>query len=150
MVGEFYARDNGNIGINEYEAQYSLPKDEKPVESKPIEVAEVETAAEAAPEKTEEAPPCELLSSFLSIFNMLQLEIAPADFHFPTTNQTRHCLTRYIIIANILSSFRCTAAKGEDALECDKFAKFYRSLCPGEWIDRWNEPRENDIFPRPL
>uniref|UniRef100_A0A803KQ97 Uncharacterized protein n=1 Tax=Chenopodium quinoa TaxID=63459 RepID=A0A803KQ97_CHEQI len=72
--------------------------DEKPVESKPIEVAEVETAAEAAPEKTEEAPPCELLSSFLSIFNMLQLEIAPADFHFPTTNQTRHCLTRYIII----------------------------------------------------
>jgi hypothetical protein len=26
------------------------------------------------------------------------------------------------------------AAKGEDAPECDKFAKYYRSLCPGEWV----------------
>mgnify|MGYP003703021269 CR=1 FL=1 len=29
---------------------------------------------------------------------------------------------------------RCVAAKGEDAPECDKFAKYYRSLCPGEWV----------------
>ena len=29
---------------------------------------------------------------------------------------------------------RCVAAKGEDASECDKFAKYYRSLCPGEWV----------------
>lgn len=26
----------------------------------------------------------------------IQLETAPADFRFPTTNQTRHCFTRYI------------------------------------------------------
>jgi hypothetical protein len=25
-----------------------------------------------------------------------QIETAPADFRFPTTNQTRHCFTRYI------------------------------------------------------
>lgn len=30
--------------------------------------------------------------------------------------------------------FRCIAAKGEGAPECDKFAKYYRSLCPGEWV----------------
>lgn len=29
---------------------------------------------------------------------------------------------------------RCIAAKGEDAPECDKFAKYYRALCPGEWV----------------
>lgn len=29
---------------------------------------------------------------------------------------------------------RCIAAKGEGAPECDKFAKYYRSLCPGEWV----------------
>ena len=29
---------------------------------------------------------------------------------------------------------RCVAAKGEGAPECDKFAKYYRSLCPGEWV----------------
>lgn len=29
---------------------------------------------------------------------------------------------------------RCAAAKGEGASECNKFAKYYRSLCPGEWV----------------
>ncbi|KAL9273039.1 Cytochrome c oxidase subunit 6b-1-like protein [Drosera capensis] len=74
----------------------------------------------------------------------VKLEMAPADFRFPTTNQTRHCFTRYI------EYHRCIAAKGEDAPECNRFAKYYRSLCPGEWIDRWNEQRENDTFPGPL
>ncbi|XP_047321886.1 cytochrome c oxidase subunit 6b-1-like [Impatiens glandulifera] len=74
----------------------------------------------------------------------IQLETAPADFRFPTTNQTRHCFTRYI------EYHRCVAAKGDDAPECDKFAKYYRSLCPGEWVDRWNEQRENGTFAGPL
>ncbi|XP_054794995.1 cytochrome c oxidase subunit 6b-1-like [Prosopis cineraria] len=74
----------------------------------------------------------------------IKLETAPADFRFPTTNQTRHCFTRYV------EYHRCIAAKGEGAPECDKFAKYYRSLCPGEWIDRWNEQRENGTFPGPL
>ncbi|CAN8304446.1 unnamed protein product [Cochlearia groenlandica] len=74
----------------------------------------------------------------------IKLETAPADFRFPTTNQTRHCFTRYI------EYHRCVAAKGEEAPECDKFAKFYRSLCPSEWVDRWNEQRENGTFPGPL
>lgn len=75
---------------------------------------------------------------------IIKLETAPADFRFPTTNQTRHCFTRYI------EYHRCIAAKGEDAPECQKFAKYYRSLCPGEWIERWNEQRENGTFPGPL
>ncbi|OIT07380.1 PREDICTED: cytochrome c oxidase subunit 6b-1-like [Nicotiana attenuata] len=74
----------------------------------------------------------------------IKLETAPADFRFPTTNQTRHCFTRYV------EYHRCIAAKGEGAPECDKFAKYYRSLCPGEWIDRWNEQRENGTFPGPM
>ncbi|KAJ8772084.1 hypothetical protein K2173_027261 [Erythroxylum novogranatense] len=74
----------------------------------------------------------------------IKLETAPADFRFPTTNQTRHCFTRYI------EYHRCVAAKGEGAPECDKFAKYYRALCPGEWVERWNEQRENGTFPGPL
>ncbi|KAK7275791.1 hypothetical protein RIF29_16914 [Crotalaria pallida] len=74
----------------------------------------------------------------------IKLETAPADFRFPTTNQTRHCFTRYV------EYHRCIAAKGEGAPECEKFAKYYRSICPGEWIDRWNEQRENGTFPGPL
>ncbi|XP_031491356.1 cytochrome c oxidase subunit 6b-3-like isoform X2 [Nymphaea colorata] len=75
---------------------------------------------------------------------VIKVETAPADFRFPTTNQTRHCFTRYI------EYHRCIDAKGEGATECDKFAKYYRSLCPGEWIDRWNEQRESGTFPGPL
>ncbi|KAI4307424.1 hypothetical protein L6164_030615 [Bauhinia variegata] len=74
----------------------------------------------------------------------IKLETAPADFRFPTTNQTRHCFTRYV------EYHRCIAAKGEGAPECEKFAKYYRALCPGEWIERWNEQRENGTFPGPL
>ncbi|KAB1223801.1 Cytochrome c oxidase subunit 6b-1 [Morella rubra] len=71
----------------------------------------------------------------------IKLETAPVDFRFPTTNQTRCCFTRYV------EYHRCTAAEGEGAPECENFAKYYRALCPGEWIDRWNE---NGTFPGPL
>ncbi|CAM9001079.1 unnamed protein product [Rhodiola kirilowii] len=74
----------------------------------------------------------------------IELKTAPADFRFPTTNQTRHCFTRYI------EFHRCLAAKGEESGECEKFAKYYRSLCPGEWVEKWNEQRENGTFPGPL
>ncbi|KAF5461290.1 hypothetical protein F2P56_017403, partial [Juglans regia] len=74
----------------------------------------------------------------------IELKTAPADFRFPTTNQTRHCFTRYI------EFHRCLAAKGEESVDCAKFAKYYRSLCPGEWVERWNEQRENGSFPGPL
>ncbi|KAF8389299.1 hypothetical protein HHK36_025992 [Tetracentron sinense] len=58
----------------------------------------------------------------------IELKTAPADFRFPTTNQSRHCFTRYI------EFHRCLTAKGEESGECHKFAKYYRSLCPGEWV----------------
>ncbi|XP_062097307.1 cytochrome c oxidase subunit 6b-1 [Humulus lupulus] len=95
-----------------------------------------ETAAEAENSSEQEAVEEEAPE--------IKLETAPADFRFPTTNQTRHCFTRYV------EYHRCVAAKGEDAPECDKFQKYYRSLCPGEWVERWNEQRENGTFPGPL
>ncbi|KAG6739800.1 hypothetical protein POTOM_057415 [Populus tomentosa] len=76
----------------------------------------------------------------------IELKTAPADYRFPTTNQTRHCFTRYI------EFHRCVAAKGDEGNDCERFAKYYRSLCPSEWVERWNEQRENGTFPgvRPL
>lgn len=100
-----------------------------------------EDSAPAAEENSDAPEPEESVSEETP---EIQLETAPADFRFPTTNQTRHCFTRYI------EYHRCIAAKGEGAPECDKFAKYYRSLCPGEWVDKWNEQRENGTFPGPL
>ncbi|XP_057533467.1 cytochrome c oxidase subunit 6b-1 [Amaranthus tricolor] len=117
-----------------------------------VAVESSEAVAEAAEMSTEDSAPTadesseapEQEESGSEEAPEVKLETAPADFRFPTTNQTRHCFTRYI------EYHRCVAAKGEDAPECDKFAKYYRSLCPGEWIDRWNEQRENGTFPGPL
>ncbi|MBA0703566.1 hypothetical protein Golax_015882, partial [Gossypium laxum] len=33
---------------------------------------------------------------FPCILSQIELKTAPADFRFPTTNQTRHCFGRYI------------------------------------------------------
>ncbi|GMP64581.1 hypothetical protein CsSME_00025797 [Camellia sinensis var. sinensis] len=32
-----------------------------------------------------------------------------------------------------LRTILCLAAKGEESSECHRFAKYYRSLCLGEW-----------------
>ncbi|CAH8314559.1 unnamed protein product [Eruca vesicaria subsp. sativa] len=64
-----------------------------------------------------------MLDQFLK---QIELKTAPADFQLPTTNQTRHCFTRYT------EFHRCTTAKGEESNECERLAKYYRALCPGE------------------
>ena len=45
------------------------------------------------------------------------------------------------------SSYRCKAQQGEDAEECEKYAKYYRSLCPTEWVEKWNGEREAGTWP---
>ncbi|CAN6168860.1 unnamed protein product [Urochloa humidicola] len=117
---------------------------ETPEVNEPSEEPEAEdtAAAEESGEVTEESG--DAAEEAADEKPEIKIETAPADFRFPTTNQTRHCFTRYI------EYHRCVAAKGEGAPECEKFAKYYRSLCPSEWIERWNEQRENGTFPGPL
>ncbi|KAI3992936.1 hypothetical protein MKX01_009679 [Papaver californicum] len=126
-VSEDAAPDNT---INMSESSVN-PTTEEAVSENINETVAAEESSEAPEEAEEEKPE-------------IKLETAPVDFRFPTTNQSRHCFTRYV------EYHRCVAAKGDDAPECDKFAKYYRALCPGEWVDRWNEQRENGTFPGPL
>ncbi|KAJ1271050.1 hypothetical protein BS78_06G099300 [Paspalum vaginatum] len=116
--------------------------DETPAVEDKIETSEVLDSADKS--EAEETNPAAEETSEAAEEPEIKIETAPADFRFPTTNQTRHCFTRYV------EYHRCVAAKGEDAPECDKFAKYYRSLCPSEWVERWNEQRENGTFPGPL
>ncbi|KAI3989683.1 hypothetical protein MKX01_009175 [Papaver californicum] len=108
--------------------QYALPGNEEKPDVAEESYVSSEQEEESNPDETPE----------------IKLETVPVDFRFPTTNQSRHCFTRYI------EHHRCVAAKGEGAPDCEKFARYYRSLCPGEWIERWNEQRENGTFPGPL
>ncbi|KAK4557636.1 hypothetical protein RGQ29_007411 [Quercus rubra] len=75
---------------------------------------------------------------------MIKLETAPIDARFPLMNQTQHCYTHY------LEYHKCIQKKGKHAPKCEKFADYYRSMCPLEWIQRWNKQREQGIFPGPI
>ncbi|KAI3895217.1 hypothetical protein MKX03_001767 [Papaver bracteatum] len=132
-VSEDAAPDNTTNTASEEVVSESSdnPVTEEAVSENSDETVAAEESSEAPEEAEEEKPE-------------IKLETAPVDFRFPTTNQSRHCFTRYV------EYHRCVAAKGDDAPECDKFAKYYRALCPGEWVDRWNEQRENGTFPGPL
>ncbi|MCL7021629.1 hypothetical protein MKW94_021529 [Papaver nudicaule] len=132
-VSDDAAPDNTtNTASEEVVSESSVdPTTEEAVSENIDETVAAEESSEVPEEAEEEKPE-------------IKLETAPVDFRFPTTNQSRHCFTRYV------EYHRCVAAKGDDAPECEKFAKYYRALCPGEWVDRWNEQRENGTFPGPL
>lgn len=159
-----------SVEVKEAAPEVTTPTEEVPEQAKEAPPAEESNPASAIEEKNESPASTEESSGALAVAEdtaeetpaaeenndensseevaeeapEIKLETAPADFRFPTTNQTRHCFTRYI------EYHRCVAAKGEGAQECDKFAKYYRALCPSEWVERWNEQRENGTFPGPL
>ncbi|KAF9267648.1 cytochrome c oxidase subunit VIb [Marasmius fiardii PR-910] len=66
------------------------------------------------------------------------------DARFPNQNQTRHCFQSYC------DYFKCVAAKGDDYAPCKQFKRAYHSLCPNEWISKWDDQRENGTFPAVL
>ena len=69
-----------------------------------------------------------------------QLKTTPFDPRFPQTNQAKHCYTRY-------NEFhKCQAENGEGAEACEPLAKFYRSICPTEGTEKWNEEREEGTW----
>lgn len=73
----------------------------------------------------------------------VDLQTPPHDPRFPSTNQSRNCFTQYNMY------HKCVAgADGDaDAEACDKYRKAYRSLCPGEWVAKWNEQRDAGSWP---
>ena len=65
------------------------------------------------------------------------------DARFPSYNQARNCYTRYN------EYHRCVGVddKGEDDPECKSYQRAYRSICPMEWVNSWNEQRDTGTWP---
>lgn len=63
------------------------------------------------------------------------------DARFPNQNQTKHCWKNYV------DYHTCILARGEEFAPCRQFYHAFRSLCPGAWIQRWDDQRENGNFP---
>ncbi|KAF8311084.1 cytochrome c oxidase, subunit VIb [Clavulina sp. PMI_390] len=68
-------------------------------------------------------------------------QTAGFDARFPNTNQSRHCFQNYV------DYHKCIAAKGDEFAPCKQFFRAYNSLCPNDWISRFDEQRESNAFP---
>ncbi|KAI8893888.1 cytochrome c oxidase, subunit VIb [Globomyces pollinis-pini] len=69
------------------------------------------------------------------------LKTAGFDARFPNQNQTKNCWQNYV------DYHKCVKVKGEDFAPCHQFRKTFTSICPTKWIDKWDEQREENIFP---
>ncbi|KAJ9527552.1 hypothetical protein QJQ45_025828 [Haematococcus lacustris] len=69
-----------------------------------------------------------------------ELLTAPYDPRFPNRNQARHCFVRY-------NEFhKCAHERGEDHPRCVFYQRAYQSLCPSDWLDTWQEMRDNGLW----
>ena len=62
----------------------------------------------------------------------------PRDERFPSTNQALHCWNRY-------NEWLVCAKQGdEDA--CKPMRQMADSICPGYWVEQWEEQRDEGSF----
>ena len=61
------------------------------------------------------------------------------DPRFRHQNQARRCFVEFVDYQ------KCLKAKSEK--ECEYFKFSTTAICPGQWIEKWNEQLENGSFP---
>ncbi|EDQ90083.1 uncharacterized protein MONBRDRAFT_16380 [Monosiga brevicollis MX1] len=76
----------------------------------------------------------------MSSIDASAIKTAPFDARFPNQNQTKSCWQNYV------DFHKCIALKGESYKPCGQFFKTYMSLCPLEWVEKWDEQREAGTF----
>jgi len=70
----------------------------------------------------------------------IKLRTSPEDARFPNTNQAQHCWTRYN------EWVLCQKRAGGDASACTAARQLTVSICPNDWVENWDEQRENGNF----
>ncbi|KAF5826426.1 mitochondrial cytochrome c oxidase subunit [Dunaliella salina] len=69
-----------------------------------------------------------------------EIVTAPYDPRFPNRNQARHCFVRFN------EFFKCAHERGEDHPRCVFYQRAYQSLCPADWLENWQELREQGLW----
>mmetsp|Transcript_6599 Transcript_6599/g.11079 ORF Transcript_6599/g.11079 Transcript_6599/m.11079 type:complete len:89 (+) Transcript_6599:68-334(+) len=60
--------------------------------------------------------------------------------HFPATNQAHYCWQKYNEFV------LCMKKSDGDEDACKPALSLARSICPDEWIDNWQDNRDNGAF----
>ena len=50
----------------------------------------------------------------------------------------------------LLEELRCTSLRGEDYELCYYFKKEFTSLCPNDWVAKWDDQREAGTYPHKI
>lgn len=53
----------------------------------------------------------------------------------------RYCYQSY------LDFHRCTRVRGEKYEPCQYFKRVYQSMCPMDWVEKWDDQRAAGNFP---
>ncbi|XP_065190091.1 cytochrome c oxidase subunit 6B1-like [Sycon ciliatum] len=77
----------------------------------------------------------------VKVLNLLRPKVPAFDRRFPQVNATRACW------ANYTDFHRCTKKLGEGADTCKWYEEQYKFMCPTEWVERFDEQREEGRFP---
>ncbi|XP_060063335.1 uncharacterized protein LOC132543837 [Ylistrum balloti] len=62
------------------------------------------------------------------------------DARFPNQNSNKMCWQYYV------DYHRCVRKMGEEYDGCMYFKQAYTSLCPSDWVERWDEQQEKGFF----
>ncbi|EYC35368.1 hypothetical protein Y032_1072g3540 [Ancylostoma ceylanicum] len=66
---------------------------------------------------------------------------APYDARFPQVRKQRQCFAYYV------DFHRCNELMGSDYKPCKFFQNVYKDICPGFWLEKWDELMEEGRFP---
>jgi cytochrome c oxidase subunit 6b len=82
------------------------------------------------------------ISECLSSYFRNRASWAPKfDPRFPNQNQAKNCFVNYVDYQ------RCAKLKGEDYKDCDYFKQVAKTLCPEQWLEKYEEQLQNNAFP---
>merc|ERR1712196_691091 len=74
----------------------------------------------------------------------LVLATAPSNKRFPTTNQAKACYMYYN------SWHQCAYDYSFEEDQCKKLKGWAYSMCPLEWVEKWQAQRESGTYPGPV
>ncbi len=72
--------------------------------------------------------------------NRESVKTTPYNPYFPNQNQTKHCWVSFVDFK------KCEKKLGADAADCKKYFQAYNSLCPEQWVEKWETQIANGQF----
>ena len=84
--------------------------------------------------------PPELNKEEAARLNMIKnVRTTPRDERFPATNQALHCWNRY-------NEWLLCVKQSGDEDNCKPMRQYAESICPGPWVEQFDEQREEGTF----